>query len=265
MLLYPALMIATVKLFRSLEWEQKLIGFVNQFEDHKKELHFDLSMHASIGIDQANTTLLAVSGQVENTESNVSMVLLLQLLRSPKERQLIKKIELKGGAERVLKDENILKELIAESGEKEMTGDAKVLSKDKQAELVKEVVREASRTFEDMVKENEELFTRKFKAQEIALKEEMETVTKREGDRIIGVITGGPHERILDPVSSYCPSDSVLSLIRSGRTCTKYGENRLVVHICTFRRTSNASAGLERHNESQEPCYGSAGILRRTP
>lgn len=88
-----------------------------------------------------------------------------------------------------------------------MLGDAKALSKDKQAELVKEVVREAGRSFEDMVKENEDMFTRKFKAQEIALKEEMEAVTKREGDRIIGAITGGPHERILDPVSSHHLSD----------------------------------------------------------
>lgn len=91
---------------------------MNQFGDHKDALQFDLSVHASIGIHEANLTLLTVSEHVEKTDSNVSMALLLQLLRSPKERQLIKKIELQGGADHVLKDENLLKDLIAESGRK---------------------------------------------------------------------------------------------------------------------------------------------------
>lgn len=187
-----------------MEWEQKLTGFIDQFDEHKKALHFDLSMHASIGIEHTNMTLLTVSGRVENIDSNVSALLLLQSLRSPRDRQLLTKIELKGGAKEALKDETFIKELIEQchGKDKEAQGDVETQSKDKPAEIVKLVVREMGRTIEDMVKENEELFTRKFKAQSLVLKEEMEKITRREGDRVIEAITSGPHERILDPVSS---------------------------------------------------------------
>ncbi|KIP05842.1 hypothetical protein PHLGIDRAFT_483430 [Phlebiopsis gigantea 11061_1 CR5-6] len=188
-----------VKLFKSLEWEQKLTGFIDQFDEHKKALHFDLSMHASIGIEHANMTLLTVSGHVENTDSNVTALLLLQLLRSPKDRQLLTKIELKGGAKEALKEESFMKELIGQSEDKEIQGDADTQSKDKPGEIMKSVMRDVGRTIEDMVKENEELFTRKFKAQGLALKEEMEKITRREGDRVIEAITSGPYDRILDP------------------------------------------------------------------
>ena len=189
-----------VKLFKSLEWEQKLLGFIDQFEDHKKALGLDLSMHASVGIAQANTTLLSVTGHVTQTDSTVSTLLVLQLLRSPKDRQLLAKIKHKGGAELALKDEKFMKELIAESGDKESQGDAEMPSKDKQVDPLKSILRDMNRTVEEMVKENEEIFNRKFKAQELALKEEMEMITRREGDRVIQAITSGPHERILDQV-----------------------------------------------------------------
>ena len=190
-----------VKLFRSLEWEGQLNGFVATFDKHKDEIHFRLSMHASLGIEQANMTLVAVQANVQQTDKTVSMALLLQLLRSPKDRQLMKKIDHYGGPDRILKDEALMKELIAESGEKDIQSESKVLtSKDKDGDIIKEIVREANRTIEEMVKENDELFTRKFKAQERVLADEMRAVSKREGDRIIGAILSGPHDRILDPV-----------------------------------------------------------------
>lgn len=190
-----------VKLFRSLEWEGKLGGFIRAFDDHKKALQDDLSIHASLGIEKANDTLLSVTGYVQSADSNTGLLLLLQALRSPVERELMSEIKMHGGPEQVLKNEALMKELIKKSGEKETH--SKLLSKDGQAALMKEIARDIGKSFADMIKENEGLFSRKFKAQENALKEEMENITRREGDRIIGAITSGPHDRINDPVRIY--------------------------------------------------------------
>lgn len=177
------------------------------FDAHKKNLESDLALHTSIGIVQANVTLAAVSARVQSIDASVSMALLLQQLRSPEERSLMKKIEQRGGPERVLNDETLLRQLITEAGEKDapLPGTVPTAQKDVPPELVKEIVRETSRSFDEMVKENEELFSRKFRAQEIALREDIDAATRREGDRIIGVFTSGPHDRILDHVCASPP------------------------------------------------------------
>ncbi|GJE85128.1 VPS13 domain-containing protein [Phanerochaete sordida] len=187
-----------VKLFRSLEWENKLEGFAKVFEDHKEALHDDLAIFASVGIQQANETLGMVSLQVESVRDKTSTLLLLQALRSPVDRELIREIELNGGADNVLKDENLMRRLVGKSGDKDAQGDGKMLSKDAQAVLLKDIVRDVNKSFSEMLQENEELFSRKFKAQQEVLVEEMSNVVRREGDRVINTITSGPHDRIID-------------------------------------------------------------------
>ena len=54
-------MAAAVKLFRSLEWEGKLEGFIKLFDDHKQSLQDDVAIYSSVGIHQANVTLATVS------------------------------------------------------------------------------------------------------------------------------------------------------------------------------------------------------------
>ena len=48
---------------------------------------------------------------------------------------------------------------------------------------------------------NQIVFFRKFKAQQNQILDELSRVVKREGDRVIEEVRGGPHERIIDPVS----------------------------------------------------------------
>ena len=141
--------------------------------------------------------LLSISEHARSSDRGTSLLLLLQTLRSPIEREIMNEIKQNGGPENVLQNEALMKKLIEKS---ETAKDTKVLPKDAQATLLKEITRDASRSFADMIKENEDLFSRKFKAQETALKEEMEMITRREGDRVIGAILSGPHDRIQDPV-----------------------------------------------------------------
>jgi hypothetical protein len=57
--------------------------------------------------------------------------------------------------------------------------------------------------FEDpdaAVERNQTVFFRKFEAQQRQIIDELTLVVKRESDRVIQQITGGPHERILDRV-----------------------------------------------------------------
>ena len=61
--------------------------------------------------------------------------------------------------------------------------------------------------FEDpdaAVERNQTVFFRKFEAQQRQIIDELTLVVKRETDRVIQEIKGGPHERILDRVRSFC-------------------------------------------------------------
>ena len=60
--------------------------------------------------------------------------------------------------------------------------------------------------FEDpnaAAEKNQIVFFRKFKAQQNQILDELSLVVKREGDRVIEEVRGGPHERIIDPVSDF--------------------------------------------------------------
>ena len=62
--------------------------------------------------------------------------------------------------------------------------------------------------FEDpnaAAEKNQIVFFRKFKAQQNQILDELSLVVKREGDRVIEEVRGGPHERIIDPVSDLSP------------------------------------------------------------
>jgi hypothetical protein len=193
--------LSKVKLFRSLEWEGKLESYIKIFDDHKQALHEDLALHASIGIQQVHTTVLAVSATAQSVDYKTSMLLLLEALRSPVERELMREIDANGGPDKVLKDENLMKKLIEKSGEKsDAQGSSKTMSKDGLANVLKEISRDISKSFADMIKENEEQFIRKFESQKEDFATEMKAMTRREGDRVIGAILSGPHDRIVDPV-----------------------------------------------------------------
>lgn len=205
-LLYPLILASnrafTVKLFRSLEWEGKLEGFITMFEEHKKAINFDLSMHASIRIEQVHTTLTVVADVAQTTSDTTSMALLLQLLRSPEERELKRFIDSKGGPDQFLKRDDLMQELIKKSGESEARTESKGPSRKGQPiDLVQEIKRDVRKTVADLISENYDQFMGKFDAQQEQLRQQMDASVRREGDRIITAITGGPHERIIDPVS----------------------------------------------------------------
>ncbi|GJE85149.1 hypothetical protein PsYK624_012270 [Phanerochaete sordida] len=178
-----------VKLIRSLEWEAKLESYIKVFDGYKQALQDDLVIYTSHGVHQANETLAKISSHFGSAAESVDTLLLLQALRSPADRDLLSEINQLGGAGKVLNDKDLMQKLLEKNADKEVQGDAQVLN---------EVIYEFSKSFADMVQENEELFNRKFDAWQQALQEEMKTIVVRESDRVIGAFTAGPHDRIVD-------------------------------------------------------------------
>lgn len=203
-----------VKVFKSISWEGKLEAFAAAFDGHKEALQKDLSMHASLGIERANKTLASVEVSVQSTGSNLNMLLLFEQLRSPEERELRKFIESKGGADKFLKDSELMDELVDLSRRGEGTDGSQVNSHMIKADLKKDLG--------DLINEGIAVSDNKFCALQVNIRAQMETSMRREGDRIIGTILSGPHDRIIDPVSTALPR-TVVGLTPS-RTYGRFGQ-----------------------------------------
>jgi len=132
---------------------------------------------------------------------------MMQMFRefvTPEQRRLAVLVEQKGGRT-VIDNEQVMKEL----------SDAEILisaptgmeprGPTKKFDLV-ETQHEIRDDPVEAIKKNMESFDRKFDLQRRQIQEDIERAVSREGDRIISVVTGGPHERIVDPVRIFVGS-----------------------------------------------------------
>ncbi|KAI0665852.1 hypothetical protein C8Q78DRAFT_1083428 [Trametes maxima] len=178
-----------VKILTSAKWQAKFTEVAQQFVTHKTELQFDLQMHTSLGVAATRETLRTVGDDVGKV-----MDMVFTLLRSPAERELANFIESRpGGVEGVLRDDNLLKQVIAK--QKPLTNGGPLARLD--APLTIEVLREAVDKDVDSILRENRFFDQKFEAMRAQLQEVNETV-KHETDRAIKAILSGPHERIID-------------------------------------------------------------------
>ena len=134
------------------------------------------------------------------------MKALFQQLVSPEQKQLSELVAARGGL-KVLKDND--KTLL------ELEKTAEKVSSVPKAEVGRargEQSKDTSLSADDLrrdvledpaiaVEKNLTVFSRKFEAQKNQIVDELTLVVKRESDRVIKEVKGGPHERILDRVS----------------------------------------------------------------
>jgi hypothetical protein len=135
---------------------------------------------------------------------------MFQNMVSPEQRRLSELVAVKGGVKALKEDDKVLREL------------EKVVGKETGAPVTKlgRTRREPSKDtnlsvtsirrdiFEDpnvAVEKNMAVFSRKFQAQKNQITDKLTLVVKRESDRVIQEVKGGPHERILDRVSGRSP------------------------------------------------------------
>ena len=117
---------------------------------------------------------------------------------TPEQRQLAVLVKQKGGHAAIY-NEQTMKELVAkEASISAPVGNERHRST-KKFDLV-EIQREIQSDPTDEIEKNKESFYGKFCVQMRQIQEDVERAVRQQGDRIISAVTGGPHERIVEPV-----------------------------------------------------------------
>lgn len=101
-----------VRICKSVTWELTLGNFATTFADHRSAIQLDLHILTSTGVDTANHTLNSVFNDTRSSNEKLNLVLLFRQMESPRERELMKIIDSKGGVEACLKDDSIFEELV---------------------------------------------------------------------------------------------------------------------------------------------------------
>jgi hypothetical protein len=140
------------------------------------------------------------------------MMNMFDKLMSTEEKDMAKLVHRKGGAKTCLDDDKRLQELINElkPGSSVPVG----------SQVVRKSAAKTSSDLEDLkddlhlepkaaMEMNMEIFLAKFDLQTDRIKRDMQLLLTREGDRIIVAVTAGPHNKIVDPVSTQAGDFSV--------------------------------------------------------
>ena len=159
---------------------------------------------------------------------------MMQMFRefvTPEQKRLAVLVEQKGG-DSIIDNEQAMRELMDAETQISAPSGMERHKTTKKFDLV-EIQHEIRDDPIKAIEKNAEFFNRKFDIQRRQIQEDIERAVSREGDRIISAVTGGPHERIVDPVriSLDCellPNRSHRSSTKSGRTWS-VASNRLVV------------------------------------
>ncbi|KAJ7668060.1 hypothetical protein B0H17DRAFT_1336028 [Mycena rosella] len=193
-----------VKVLKGPIWDGKLGRFVEIFMTRRAELDSALVAHTALGVDAAKKTLKTVDQTTQEVKAQMAIMMqMLQSLISPKQKEMARMIEQRWGPAYV-DDEDTLRELNAfetKSGGSQEHSSSHGGKSAKPAELEAiKALKEELHTDPDLaIDRNMTKFARKFEVQQRQLLEEVDHMVKREGDRVIGALTAGPHERILDP------------------------------------------------------------------
>jgi len=127
------------------------------------------------------------------------MLQLFQEFVTPEQKKLTVMVGERGGVA-ALENESAMKELaeaefifVAPSGSDSRHGAGRPFD-------VVELQHEIKGDPDEAIAKNAEFFSRKFDIQRRQIVEDIARAVNREGDRIISVVTAGPHDRIVDPV-----------------------------------------------------------------
>lgn len=157
-------------------------------------------MLSFLGTHLISQTLVDLDAKMER------MMALFQTLKTTKEKDLTKLINLKGGPKKCESDKDILKEL----NEYERTATeplAHLPGAVKSTKLydLNDLKKDLGVDPAEAISKNLVLFTRKFEVQKSQLVDNVDRIVTRESDRLVSVVTkmvSGPGDKIVDRVSS---------------------------------------------------------------
>ncbi|KAJ7246566.1 hypothetical protein B0H12DRAFT_758041 [Mycena haematopus] len=195
-----------VKVLKGPIWEGKLVKFVGIFTKRRGDFEFALSIHTALGVDAANRAISAVDKTTQ--EMNAKMDLMMKMFSqfvTPEQKEMARLVEQKGGLQACQDNDKVLKELneleqksgaAPRQGPTSAKGSASATNSKSGLEDLKD---DLMTDIDDAIAKNMTAFDRKFEVQTRQIIDEMSKVVERQGDRIIGAITAGPHDKIVDP------------------------------------------------------------------
>jgi len=101
-----------VRILKSPLYEARFEECAQTFEERQKELLVALLMFTSKGIHSANASLTEAKETLRSTQKKVDLILLFQVLQTPREKKILAFIETNGGAEACMRDDELLRELL---------------------------------------------------------------------------------------------------------------------------------------------------------
>ncbi|KAF7319371.1 VPS13 domain-containing protein [Mycena chlorophos] len=185
-----------VKVIKGPIWEGRLAAFSGEFTKRKSEFEFAMSIHTALGVDAAVRGISSLTNSSQAIEAKIDIMMkLFAQMATPDQKDMARLVDQKGGAS-VLDNDKALKEL-NDIENKSLAAQAG--SREKHTGTLADL-KEDLRTSPDAAMDaNMELFSRKFAVQQRQIIEELSHVVERQGDRIIGAVLAGPHDRIIDP------------------------------------------------------------------
>ncbi|KAJ7869275.1 hypothetical protein B0H14DRAFT_2571888 [Mycena olivaceomarginata] len=180
------------KTIKSKIYESRLAGYMAMFTNHKKEIGFALKFSMALGVDVANKKLDTQDLHLKVIEDK--MEALFGKLDTPRERNVQKFIEDKGGAKACVDNDTTLKELISKGGENLASLDPTHSGNGDLVSAKKLLNMELAEDVDEAFKNNMKLFDHKLEMQS---KQLTDTITST-GEHIINVLSSGAHDRILD-------------------------------------------------------------------
>ncbi|EKM75603.1 hypothetical protein AGABI1DRAFT_64395 [Agaricus bisporus var. burnettii JB137-S8] len=180
-------------------YESRLAEFAQKFVDHRSTLKLSLSLHTTIGVDAANAKLNDHGEMLMAIDKKLDMAMIFRKLDTPRERDVQKLIEERGGIKACLMNEEYLEELVAKSGDSlsrisGRSGGSGRRSNDL-PEIRKRLLKEMQEDVDETFSRNMVLFERKLDMQN----KQLSDVMRQQSDHIITALTAGAHDRINDP------------------------------------------------------------------
>ncbi|KAI5822422.1 hypothetical protein K523DRAFT_256964, partial [Schizophyllum commune Tattone D] len=172
------------KMFKASIYERRMAEYGEHFAKRRSSFDLILSVHTSVSV-------IEVSDKLDTLDAKTDELLkIFRRLDTPREREIRRYIEQKGDEHACLADDNILRQLVQmETGA--------TLEEDKLFYVKKRVQEEINESIE----KNLDRFLGKMRAMHqevIGAVKTMESNITRQSDRILKVLTHGPHARIVD-------------------------------------------------------------------
>ncbi|KAI9464112.1 hypothetical protein BJY52DRAFT_1221492 [Lactarius psammicola] len=193
------------KVFLGSVWDAKLLSYVTLFSKRRQEFEFELSIHTSQGVDKANVKLDDIGDTTRTLDEKMNvMIAMFQQLVGPEQKSLSELVAAKGGVKALRNNDKMLLSLAEQTTSKAPSapsseGHRMTRAKPSDANPNADDLRKD--LFEDpdaAAEKNRIVFFRKFEVQKRQIIDELTLVVTRESDRVIQVVKGGPHEKILD-------------------------------------------------------------------